>query len=277
MIGGTSAASPTFAGVVTLLVQQTNDRQGNVNPLLYGLAASTPAAFHDITTGNNDVPCTAGSTDCPASGEIGFSAGTGYDQATGLGSIDAGALAAVWNGSTNPDFAITAQSQSLTITRGTPVNDVVTITGLAGYSSSVSLSCTVSSTLSSTTCSISPSSVDPGGTATLTITGNSLSASLPHERAPMGRGWMSQGWIFAFGFVMAGGASRKRRAATRKGTVLGLLMCLMLITVSCGGGGSSSSNQQEQSSQSSQSGTVSVQATSGSIAHTLNLAVTVNQ
>ena len=42
VIGGTSVAVPTFAGVVTLIVQNTNDPQGNVNPYLYSLAATLP-------------------------------------------------------------------------------------------------------------------------------------------------------------------------------------------------------------------------------------------
>jgi len=69
---------------------------GNVNPTLYTLASNSTtfaSAFHDITTGNNMVPCTAGSTNCPSSGEMGYSAGTGYDQASGLGSVDASNLA----------------------------------------------------------------------------------------------------------------------------------------------------------------------------------------
>jgi hypothetical protein len=69
---------------------------GNVNPTLYSLAANSTtyaSAFHDITTGDNIVPCTAGSTDCPSNGEMGYSAGTGYDQATGLGSVNAFNLA----------------------------------------------------------------------------------------------------------------------------------------------------------------------------------------
>ena len=145
VIGGTSAAAPTFAGIVALIVQKTNDPQGNVNQYLYSLAASSPNAFHDITTGDNMVPCTAGSTDCPASGMIGYSAGPGYDLTTGLGSVDAGALVAAWNGPTNPDFQVSAQSQSLTITRGTPATDTLTVTGLAGFSQTVDLSCSVSS------------------------------------------------------------------------------------------------------------------------------------
>jgi hypothetical protein len=88
--GGTSFAAPIFAGVTALIDQATaSTGQGNLNPTLYPLAVSAPSAFHDITLGNNDSPCIPGSTDCPSgTTEIGYSAGVGYDQATGLGSID---------------------------------------------------------------------------------------------------------------------------------------------------------------------------------------------
>jgi subtilase family serine protease len=96
--GGTSADAPSFAGLLALIEQQLGVPAGlgNVNPILYSLAANSTtyaSAFHDITTGNNIVPCTAGSTDCPSSGEMGYSAETGYDQATGLGSVNASNLA----------------------------------------------------------------------------------------------------------------------------------------------------------------------------------------
>ena len=96
-VAGTSASSPAFAGVVALLAQKAGGRLGNLNPLLYAVGraqygvagASAPVppaagspAFHDITTGNNSVP-----------GLTGYSAGPGYDAATGLGSVDAAALA----------------------------------------------------------------------------------------------------------------------------------------------------------------------------------------
>ena len=91
VIGGTSAATPSFAGILALLEQKINNRIGNANPVIYGLANSTysSAVFHDITTGNNSSPCTAGSTNCPSGGSIGYSAGLGYDLATGWGSVDA--------------------------------------------------------------------------------------------------------------------------------------------------------------------------------------------
>ncbi|MBZ5595063.1 MAG: S53 family peptidase [Acidobacteriia bacterium] len=100
---GTSAATPSLAGILAILNQyelskglQTQPGQGNINPSLYRLSQSTPSAFHDITTGNNVVPCMAGSTDC-GTGSFGFYAGPGYDLVTGLGSIDANNLVSHWS------------------------------------------------------------------------------------------------------------------------------------------------------------------------------------
>jgi hypothetical protein len=94
--GGTSFAAPAFAGLVAITEQKlaTGGGLGNINPALYQMAANATtyaSAFHDITTGNNQVPCTPSSTNCPTGSNpvIGYSAGTGYDQATGLGSVDA--------------------------------------------------------------------------------------------------------------------------------------------------------------------------------------------
>ena len=96
--GGTSFGAPTFAGIVALINQKTGSTgQGNVNYILYPLAASTPTAFHDITTGDNNSACVVGTQDCTTSGFVGFTAGNGYDQATGLGSIDAANLVNAWS------------------------------------------------------------------------------------------------------------------------------------------------------------------------------------
>jgi subtilase family serine protease len=107
IFGGTSVATPVFAGIVTLLNQQMKNTPpaglGNINSTLYAFAQSFPAAFHDVPTGNynitgaaanpsgNTVPCTKGTPNCPASApfQFGFLTGTGYDQVTGLGSVDA--------------------------------------------------------------------------------------------------------------------------------------------------------------------------------------------
>jgi subtilase family serine protease len=102
-VGGTSASTPVFAGIVTLLNQVTQvvlkenqpGAQGNFNPFLYAVAQIAPHTFHDIIAGNNIVPCIPGSTNDCTTGFIGYSAGPGYDQVTGLGSVDVYSLAAI--------------------------------------------------------------------------------------------------------------------------------------------------------------------------------------
>jgi subtilase family serine protease len=138
--GGTSAAAPTFAGIVALINQQMNSPkgQGNVNYILYPMAASAPAAFHDITTGNNIVPCEVVSTDtgCPASGEMGYSAGPGYDQASGLGSIDAFNLVTAWNSSGTgnlPAPMLTAPTHGALSVAVPPTFTWTAVAGNAGY------------------------------------------------------------------------------------------------------------------------------------------------
>jgi uncharacterized protein (TIGR03437 family) len=93
--GGTSLATPVFAGILAIVEHElagpgVGPGFGNFNPTLYASAAgSNPVglAFHDITSGNNIVPCTGGTPDC-TSGSLGYSAGPGYDLVTGLGSIN---------------------------------------------------------------------------------------------------------------------------------------------------------------------------------------------
>ena len=105
-VGGTSAAAPTMAGIFALVNQylvstgiQRQPGLGNANPALYSLAQNTTGVFHDVVTGDNTVPCAAGSPDC-TTGTMGFSAGPAYDQATGWGSVDAFSLVHQW--STHP-------------------------------------------------------------------------------------------------------------------------------------------------------------------------------
>jgi subtilase family serine protease len=99
LAGGTSFAAPIFAGFVALLNEAVNQAgsatgQGNINPELYSLAKSSSAVFHDITTGTN--ACVASATNCGSAGESSYAATAGYDEATGLGSINVSALTAVW-------------------------------------------------------------------------------------------------------------------------------------------------------------------------------------
>ena len=80
--GGTSAAAPAFAGMLALVAQahgsaSDNYRLGQADDILYQLAQSKySTVFHDITTGNNSVPCTSGSPDCGSNGFL-----SGYNAA----------------------------------------------------------------------------------------------------------------------------------------------------------------------------------------------------
>jgi hypothetical protein len=154
-IGGTSAASPSFSGVVAILNQAVGTRLGNINPLLYALEAEAPAAspFHDITVGNNEVACGPGGvtadaggpgdagwppdSGCGASGLYGFAATTGYDCTSGIGSIDGFNLVSALIGiskttttiSANPTETMEGVPVTLTATVSTVGANAATIGG----------------------------------------------------------------------------------------------------------------------------------------------------
>jgi subtilase family serine protease len=167
--GGTSLGVPTLAGMVALINQQTNSTagQGNINTILYPLAAHTPAAFHDIVTGNNQIPfqSTAMSACGTSSVLIGYSAHTGYDLMTGLGSVDASTLVNAWTSvaraaSSSPaptvDFQLAFSPAQLTVTHGTCGTAQVRLTQLNGFSGTPSFSCTAVAALGATSCSVTP-------------------------------------------------------------------------------------------------------------------------
>ncbi|HEY2017886.1 MAG TPA: protease pro-enzyme activation domain-containing protein [Bryobacteraceae bacterium] len=113
-VGGTSAGSPAFAGIVALLNQYLVSKNsisqpgvGNINPVLYRLAQSTKDVFHDITDGDNRIPCAQSSPAC-VDGLTGASAGPGYDLATGLGTVDAYNLVTEWTTGTSTATTVTA-------------------------------------------------------------------------------------------------------------------------------------------------------------------------
>ena len=86
--GGTSAATPLWAGTIALINEDLKQKglheAGFANPAIYWMgenaAKLSPRPFHDVTTGNN----------------LFYGAGTGWDFATGWGSMDGAALDAAW-------------------------------------------------------------------------------------------------------------------------------------------------------------------------------------
>ena len=144
VVGGTSVAAPTFSAILALINQALGTTGlGNVNPNLYAFAASTPSAFHDVTLGNNMVPCTSGSINCPAgTTQIGFTAGAGYDQVTGLGSVDADKLATAWLATETPMFTLASTAPTFQVAQGASVNATVNVTFTNGFSGTVTFTCT---------------------------------------------------------------------------------------------------------------------------------------
>jgi hypothetical protein len=188
-IGGTSASSPAMAGIMALINQKAGSAQGNPNSTLYKLGAqqsyascssstvtnSSSCYFNDVNTGTISMPCTIGSPNCTTESSAdligvlsGFDAGVGFDNATGLGSLNVANVANGWTSSIGtatatvtvtptPGSITTKQSLSVAVTvsgsSGTPTG-TVTLSG-GGYTSSAT-------TLSS-------------GSATITVPANSFS------------------------------------------------------------------------------------------------------
>jgi subtilase family serine protease len=77
VVGGTSAGSPQWAGIIALANQLAGHPLGFINPAIYKVAQSSnyKKDFHDITMGNNQLVGTP----------VGFDATKGYDPASGWG------------------------------------------------------------------------------------------------------------------------------------------------------------------------------------------------
>ncbi len=83
---GTSEATPLFAGIVALADQVAGHPLGLINPALYTLYGEHARGIVDITQGNNTVSFTQKGTAYTVKG---YSAGPGYDLASGVGTVNA--------------------------------------------------------------------------------------------------------------------------------------------------------------------------------------------
>jgi subtilase family serine protease len=83
---GTSEATPLFAGIVALADQVAGHPLGLINPALYAMSAVHLPGLTDVTSGSNTVSFTQDNKQYTVQG---FSAGPGYDLASGVGTVNA--------------------------------------------------------------------------------------------------------------------------------------------------------------------------------------------
>ena len=157
----------------------------------YGFTTGLPAAsciFNDVTTGGTDVPCAAGSTDCyleESGSQVGvlasvalppnipdaYSSTVGYDEATGIGSLNVANLITDWDTAFTSATALTATLTSITPSESTTLKAVVTGVGPTGDTTPPVAKGTVSFKVGTTalgSCTLS------GGDCTLVVDGTSL-------------------------------------------------------------------------------------------------------
>ena len=156
--GGTSFSAPIMAGIQALVNQKTGQSQGNPNPVYYQLAATeynlsssscnsangngvaSTCIFYDVTQGDINVNCTGNNNCYLPSGTEGvlsttnnsyspaYGTTTGWDFATGIGSVNAANLVNNWPNSGvsgPPTVYIDAPAQ------GAAVSGTVTVSGWA--------------------------------------------------------------------------------------------------------------------------------------------------
>ena len=188
---GTSASAPGMAGIAALLNTRLGAQQGSINTLIYSLAASSTGAFHDVTVSTSGVTScstatpsmcnnsTAGSASSLTGGQAGYAVTTGFDQATGWGSLDvanflnaASVLSVASSHSGGFISPSTGDTYTLTVTSGAG-----TISGLmsvvdtlpSGFTATAMSGTGWSCTLATTTCTQTASSL-AGNTTLSTIT-----------------------------------------------------------------------------------------------------------
>lgn len=155
IVSGTSVSTPAFAGILALVGSQQGG-QGNANPELYALARSASSPFHATQAGNNSVP-----------GVTGFAAaGTAYNLATGLGSVDAARLLEQWGTGAGPDFALQASAASGSVPAGGTASFTLGVSQRAGAANLVHLAAAGPEDV---TVAFSSLEVAPGTPVTVTV------------------------------------------------------------------------------------------------------------
>ena len=165
------------------------------------------------------------------------------------------------------------------------MTDNLTVAAVGGFNSDVALSCSVPSSLGTTTCTIGPPSTITGGSGSVLVTlrGAVLSRDvrppLPFQHRGMG---IYASYVFSLGFVFlaapATASRRKRDALTRLSRVKKVLLTLLALglllgALSCGGGSSGGGGG---GGVTPITGNVTITGTGGGMTQTATINVTVN-
>jgi hypothetical protein len=290
-------------GTVTVLLNQNGtgtvlNLQSSASPSSFGQAITLTATIHASNKGEPnptgsvnflDGKTALSNTPLNASGVATFTTAT----LTGGGHT----LSAAYSGDSNfashtvtlmqtvlgevvTDFGLSSNPGSATVPSGTSADFSVTATALNGFSSAVSLTCSVSPAPSlAPTCALNPTSVTPSAatpaTAKLTVSTTASTAAIAPPELRHDWRWLYALWLPVSGLALLGVSMvspRPRKRATRW-----LVVCLWFaglgLQAACGGGGGGGGG----GSAGTPSGkyTITVKATSGSISHTVSVAVTV--
>jgi hypothetical protein len=301
--GGTSASAQVMAGVMALVKQKNSPstNMGAVNPTFYELAtdqssvscnSSSPASncvFNQVTVGTIAAPCVVGSPDCGVTASsdtfgifTGCDTSSGYNLATGLGSVNVGNLVNSWStaGANNTaDFQLSLQNCNATANITSPGGSgsiALTITPVNGFTGSYTVSC--SGLPSETTCSSSQTT--SGSVTNVTVTVATTAAS---NVAPLGfPKWPV--WLMRIAIPLAGFAllfflmNRFSGWSRRRAIGLSTAVALILFMAACGGGGNSGGGGGGGGTGGTPTGFVSgamVTVTSGSATHTMSFNVNV--
>jgi uncharacterized protein (TIGR03118 family) len=195
-----------------------------------------------------------------------------------------GVFAAVTPNSTpSGDFGIAASPATMTISAGTNALFTVTVSGLIGFNSAVSLSC--SGLPANSACSFSPASVTPasGGTATSMMTiSTSSSPYMPAVTLTKGQGGgryvmllpipaLTLLVLLFFGSLRGGRLAGKSGQHSLAGCLLLLIASACLLAANgCGYNSSAAGNGTQRGM-----ATVMITGTSGSLTHSASVSLTV--
>ena len=168
-----------------------------------------------------------------------------------------------------PDFVPTPAATTLTVKRGGQVSEQLTFPAQGGFSGMIALACSVTGTAPMPTCSVSPTSVTPGNSATLTVNAGALTAGLTPPPSLGQSGGLFAVWLplGLVGCILRVGFDKKRR---RMWLLCLLVMVATILPAACG-----SSSNTVKGPPPPQNFTVTMTATSGTIQHTTQISVTV--